>query len=88
MTHSQLLLMQLVDKTSGKLKGLQKKKNPSREQIEKEGQVCVAVYLCTGTLDYCSYWGVESFLERRRFLNFLKAYLWVYRPLDDGPPLM
>jgi len=28
-----------VEKTSGKLKGIQKKRNPSRSQIEKESQV-------------------------------------------------
>jgi len=39
-----LLCSQLVEKTENKLKTLQKKKNPSREQIEKETQVCSYVY--------------------------------------------
>lgn len=61
---------QLVEKTSGKLKSIQKKRNPSRSQIEKESQVhCEITFSQSGIVNRLN-------KARRIVANTLPHSLW------------
>lgn len=66
----------LVDKTSKKLKSLEKKKKPSREQLEKEGQLKQVVSDYTQQLHSTRVEGLrKALLEERKLYCFVVDHL-------------